>query len=565
MFRLTFFRNCILNNSYDEVIHHSYMQTYIDTLQHITINTNQQIYLKKKGSFEIDLNDDDNYVFNPNNLNYLDGFNYLAMIDEQNNLQYYYFIDNFEIFNGVIYFEYSIDYWSTYSNKIKFRKSLLSNNLHEIEFRTMEYLVNQRYLDTIKYLPINYSSNNLPILHKYQDNFNYINVMLIQKYKLNQGGQITSRISYLCIETNSSGTPIEYTTIGKFEKNTTAIKIQSSDAQQNFAYDIVACYCLPKYLINNDFITYLQNNGGSVENFLGTYFLTIETTNVNGDITIFNTTIENLFNIQVGFNTNGKLLEQAKYTHFGLYSNLIELDKNGTSTPIKISLHFSLCSFNIVVELQNKIYDISSNFIFNIPVNITSATDTQQQRTAIELGNVSMKLNKIGAIGNIATSSVQLFGGIESGGYSQTSQKMLYGGSSGLINGVNSLYQNELKQKQLNQKSYASNTSSNASNNLANDLLYGLILIEINPDNEDIVKTSLNELGFEINHIINDELILEFNNPNASYQYQPSNYYDYNVIKFSSVNIYGLLAQNELNVIKDILIKGCKIWYNNVV
>ena len=135
---VTIYSNCRLSKSYNEVIHHNYLDAYLNTLSKTTINLSN-VYVSSNGRLPIELL--------PLGINYLEG-NYMKVVDNVNQITRYFFIDNLDIINGVAVVNYSEDIWANYAHKINIVKGNVSNLRYGIgnNLRNLpnEYLSNDR-------------------------------------------------------------------------------------------------------------------------------------------------------------------------------------------------------------------------------------------------------------------------------------------------------------------------------------------------------------------------------------------------------------------------------------
>ena len=121
MLRLTLYKNCILNETYQNVIStalyngQSVLERYLATLSSYVIPDIDETYYKNNGDLTFDLeliNTSNIYEYNYMKVEYFDEENVLI-------LKRYCFIQNIRINNDIVILSYSEDVFSSYSNKIK--------------------------------------------------------------------------------------------------------------------------------------------------------------------------------------------------------------------------------------------------------------------------------------------------------------------------------------------------------------------------------------------------------------------------------------------------------------
>ena len=82
---------------------------------------------------------------------------------------------------------------------------------------------------------------------------------------------------------------------------------------------------------------------------------------------------------------------------------------------------------------------------------------------------------------------------------------------------------------------------------------YGIVIFEIQPDNETEVQANIDNIGYVCNEIVDDL----FNKPITDTVATT-----YNVMRFDFANIFGNFTQNIAKALRTILYNGFKIWYD---
>ena len=99
---------------------------------------------------------------------------------------------------------------------------------------------------------------------------------------------------------------------------------------------------------------------------------------------------------------------------------------------------------------------------------------------------------------------------------------------------------------------YVSNRGCKITGNSVIASYYGIVIYEIQPDNEVEVQANIDNCGYVCNEIV-DNLFNTITTGTTN---------KWNVMQFDYVNIYGKFTQRIADVLRDILNAGFKIWYD---
>ena len=241
--------------------------------------------------------------------------------------------------------------------------------------------------------------------------------------------------------------------------------------------------------------------------------------------------------------------------------NAYDIIQNGTDIVIKVGYSASLTDVNLYLNFQNQIYEITKDFMLDLPISVQTADVTQQQATAREVANLNAKLGiangamQIGsAVNDIAMGASKVAFGSFTGqvgsvvkGAEQISNAPFEIGR-GVINIISSKKQLDIANRAL----YVSNRGVKVLSNTALIALYGIVVYEIQPDNEVEVQANIDNCGYVCNEIV-DNLFNTITTGTTN---------KWNVMQFDYVNIYGKFTQRIADVLRDILNAGFKIWYD---
>ena len=531
------YKNCVLTDAYSEVfdvfhkdqIGNTALDRYLETLEQKTIET-LHTYVTNSGKISFDLNDEDGTEFYD--------FNYMSITDEVNNFTRFCFIDAVTVVNGIAVVSYIEDVWSNYAPSLQMRKSLLTRS------RIIDY---GSYKIPFYSLGMEYQGNNeLKINKLFESSDNQVAVLMqVQLYKLSEKGEVSERSimeMYGSTKTASQAEHRVYFTPQEAISLATLLTIQSSVKQLSTGqyYEIYNVILVPK-IFNLSF-----NTSGivSVEVDNNTYLTPfLPSVDTNNDIVY----------------TNSKTLPcNFKQFKVGTLLNAYDIIQNGTDIVIKVGYSASLTDLNLYINFQNQIYEITKDFMLDLPISVQTADVTQQQATAREVANLNAKLGIASGAMKVAGGVTDVALGAAQVGISSSWSKQLKGAGqitsglmdvgSGIINIISANKQLDVANRAL----YVTNRGTKVLSNTALIALYGIIVYEIQPDNEVEVQANIDNCGYVCNEIV-DNLFNTITTGTTN---------KWNVMQFDYVNIYGKFTQRIADVIRDILNAGFKIWYD---
>lgn len=576
--RITFYKNCILTSAYSEVIDtikvdaegksafSRYLENF-DTLNTLTIDVDN-VYISNQGKLNVDAE-----------VGY--GYNYMSIIDTDNNISRYAFINDITIVNGLAVIDYTEDVWANYSKDMKIRKSLLSRS------RITDY---GAYKIPFFMPGMQYESNNgLDIESYYYDNstdtiksekydftgalpiFTGLNSVYIlaraQIYKTEQEGKLSQRdvsVVRICKRTGTEGTYQTLFSIVEAQNIIQDITIKQSTScvvnnvgDTNYRnYDIVDFILLPRIFFND----------GKTSNKASAFILNGSTgTNISDVAYVLSTFSDEA---AIGRKTISlSLNNDFKRVSIGTFTGQRQIINNGSKINIDVFIYGDYADIKILLNVQNNLIDITRDLTFEVPVSVQTATETQQQKAARELKALNAKLEiSSGALGiynGIMDMSkglwTTLLGGAMGGGAglltaAQGAVDFNKGYSSGIAGGVMSIIKGKKSLEIANRAMYTTNKAVNIINNAILNAQMGLVIYYVNPDNESEVQANIDETGYVCNEIVNNI----FETIDATKAKEAV----YNSITFDFVNLYGNFQQRIVNRLKDILLNGFKIWYD---
>ena len=530
------YKNCILTDAYSEVfdvfhkdqIGNTALDRYLETLQSKSF-TIPHTYVTNSGKISFDLIDENDTEFYD--------FNYMSIHDETNRFTRFCFIDAITVVNGIAVVSYVEDVWSNYAPSLQMRKSLLTRS------RIIDY---GSYKIPFYSLGMEYQGNNeLKITQLFENTTNKFNlIMQTQVYKLSEKGELSERDileTYVALKQSdntyrSSFSVFEALHLAK------SLTVKSSKTQLTSGeyYEVYNILILPEslHILQESDVTLSYNVFDNV------YIIAL---------------IENAVSMtNINYTATKTLPCNYKQFKVGTLLNAFDLVQNGTDITVKIGYYATNTDFNIYLNFQNQIYEITKDFMLDLPISVQTADVTQQQATAREVANLNAKLGiasgamQIGsAVNDIAMGASKIaLGGKPSSilkGAEQVSNAPFEMGR-GIINIIASNKQLDIANRAL----YVSNKGVKVLSNTAMTVVYGIVVYEIQPDNEVEVQANIDNCGYVCNEIV-DNLFNTITTGTTN---------KWNVMQFDYVNIYGKFTQRIADVLRDILNSGFKIWYD---
>ena len=588
--KIILYKKCILSNSYSEVfdVFHKTkdpltneetvaLQRYLSSLTKYEI-TADNVYVPNSGKITLELNEDNVNVYE---------YNYMYLEDTDNNFRRYCFIDDITVVNGLAVISFSEDIWSNYAGSMEIRKSLLvrSRATKYGSWSIPFYAPGMAYEgnNPLKFNHIEAvdkdgnSIEGTEIQLSNTDNKNVGLICQLQVYNLSQEGVISDRKVYT-VAVNSLDLDVSKNTF-VFPLNKTTAKesvyeivrqlyIKSSEQQfivpggnnlPSLYYQISNVLLLPRYFVakqsETNLIGHVNITGSATCHF---YKLDISIGDIySNDSMVFVKTLS--------------LDKNFKRIGIGCITNLQPIVENGTSVEIKIGIAYDDFSVGVYLVFQNKIIEITNDFLLEIPISVQTADVTQQQLANRELKTMNAKLGIANAGIDIATGymgaiinagmiglGVEMNAVLPATSYSGMSTGMKgAGGFASSINsvgkGITSLIGSQKQLEVANRSMFATNKGTNINYNVMLNARFGIVIAYMQPDNESEVQANINNTGYVCNEIV-DNL---FNKPITDEVATA-----YNVMRFDFANIFGNFTQNIAKALRAILYSGFKIWYD---
>ena len=582
--KIILYKKCILSNSYSEVfdVFHKTkdpltneetvaLQRYLSSLTKYEI-TADNVYVPNSGKITLELDFDYENVSNN-----IYEYNYMYLEDTDNNFRRYCFIDDITVVNGLAVISFSEDIWSNYASSMEIRKSLLvrSRATKYGSWSIPFYAPGMAYEGNNPLKFTDLAGNNIQLSDT--NNRNVALICQLQVYNLSQEGVISDRKVYT-VAANTLDIELSEGTFVFPLKKTPAkesvyeiirqLYIKSSEKQfivpdtnnlPSLYYQISNVLLLPAYCVT----------GQSKTNTIGMVNITGSATCVFYKLDISIGDISS--NDSMVFVKTITLDKNFKRIGIGCITNLQPVVENGTSIEVKIGIAYDDFSVGVYLVFQNKIIEITNDFLLEIPISVQTADVTQQQLANRELKTMNAKLGIANAGIDIATGymgaiinagmiglGVEMNSVLPATSYSGMSTGMK--GAGGFASSINSVGKGITaligSQKQLevaNRSMFATNKGTNINYNVMLNARFGIVIAYMQPDNESEVQANINNTGYVCNEIV-DNL---FNKPITDTVATV-----YNVMRFEFANIFGNFTQNIAKALRAILYSGFKIWYD---
>lgn len=577
---ITLYKKCILSNSYSEVfdVFHKTknpvtneetvaLQRYLSSLTKYEIVADN-VYVPNSGKITLELNEDNVNIYE---------YNYMYLEDTDNNFRRYCFIDDITVVNGLAVISFSEDIWSNYASSMEIRKSLLVRSRAtkyggwSIPFYApgMAYEGN----NPLKFTDL--AGQNIQLSDT--NNRNVALICQLQVYNLSQEGVISDRKVYTVAANTLDLDLSEHTFLFPLKKTTAKesvyeivrqLYIKSSEKQfivpgtdnlPSLYYQISNVLLLPGYCVT----------GQSQTNLIGLVNITSSATCHFYKLDISIGDIPS--NDSMVFVKTISLDKNFKRVGIGCINNLQPITENGTSVEIKIGIAYDDFSVGVYLVFQNRIIEITNDFLLEIPISVQTADVTQQQLSNRELKTMNAKLGIANAGIDIATGAANTILGAATFGLgfdiasvmpatSYTGVSTSIKGAGGFVRGINTLGKGITSligsQKELeiaNRSMFATNKGTNINYNVMLNARFGIVIAYIDPDNESEVQANINNTGYVCNEIVDDL----FNKPITDTRATA-----YNIMRFEFANIFGNFTQNIAKALRAILYSGFKIWYD---
>ena len=586
--KLTLYKKCILNNSYTEVFNvkkmtekdgqqMSVLDAYLAGLDSFTYE-NDFIYTEQAGSFQIELyplqNADDIY-----------SYNYLKVEEFDDNdktvFKRYCFVDNItKIASDVVSVYYSEDIWSSYSGTMEIRDGVITN-----KYRSPKVPY---------YLPVPYDGNDGPQFFKL-DRTKYIGFLIVcqlQLYKLTEDGVPNKRLTYTVVitddvqQTEPRGTyhtPKVFNdvqilnTIVEGMANTKISSVIGPSQTESYNYEVDNFTLVPA---TEQSLSFLGKCGT-----LGTaHYRDIVIYDIGSGFKLSDkmVTFLDLENIQgqpYGPSRRdyyfGSIPQNFKFVSFGSLLSQYEFTNNGSAIDYEVLMSISSYDFKLLLHIQNKIIDITNDFVVKMPFTSLNAEENTAKKIQREMANINGIFD---IVQGVAETGVQVAGAVVSGGMSlvggsvsnvtesakynysridrqitsasstRTVDRMNKPTAGGLTGGVRKIANGITELVYANKPKYSSTQGTFSTSDAVANAINGFGVLMLNSENDEFVEELLKRTGYTV--FMTAKSYDEVFNATESYD----------VIKMSTVMLYGSFSQDINFELSEILRNGIRIF-----
>lgn len=580
MLIITLYKNCILNETYQNVfsvspehtgVEGTVLENYLNSLSHITFDHIDYVYQENSGIIIIDYT-----LINTANIY---EYNYMKVQtkDENDNILItrYCFINNILLKNELVYLSYSEDIWSSYSDKIVGTTESYLSRARLLRYKNADNI-------SLHQLTDEYKGNNpvsIGTLETINSETRYCIIAEFQYYNKQASGDDTlykRHTKYVYLK-KTSGYHYYWEEIEDmiqrviYSKSVGRAVLKTTNPYTEYdGYDIGKIYVIPYYLAYQP----SQNETR--------YFI-----QVKNDQDVW----EDIFIADVIYGSNTStfmtvyqknIVNNYRRKFIGTFTSPLQVVNNGTDAMLRVYFSKSISDINFCLSFQDKLIDITDDFEYIAPFDALTSEQQSQLKISRELRNSNLKYQKRTEITDMVfdqlnTSTYGFEGtanailGFKSGNYSQ--------GMNGIataaratneiihkpINSAFKLQWIEDQRKANNAKVY-SNTYANFSNsaNFMNSKL-GLMSLQVQADNTNYVKKSINNNGYEVYEYIDNTRLSNLSINDAIYWNSQTEPIYYNVLRFDTINVYGSFPRSVALALNEILMSGVKIWFDNAM
>ena len=568
MLEIRLYKNCILNDTYQNVFStglygqgiiepvDTILEKYLATLTSKLI-TVDNVYQENEGTLVFEYYADYGNIY---------GFNYMRIKSTNDNVEIkrYCFIQDIKLKNGLVYLDYEEDIWSSYSDKIVgITESYLCNS------RVLEYGDGQSDLNIrFRKLPEEYASNENVFINTSKISTAYQNsamlIVELQYYVPGASGEVVVRYTNVGIVEFNNSPLLSYSEafqvaerIYRYTQVGNGGAYKENGGQVQCSYQVNNIYVIPGFLYPN-----LRN-----------------CFNQTAQIPDFRTGIYDLY---FGQETNiteifsKVILNDYKIKRIGTLTSQYDLIMNGTSFTCKIYVNITKSQFKILMDVQNKLIDITDDFDLNFPYAYVESEINMQRLVARELKNSNLDYEKRKGITDIVfdqlNTSTYGFEGVAGAMGDFLHGRSMASNFAMAVRATNEMVHKPLNsafklqnisdnRKAVNARVYNTSSMSNVKSIGMLNGFTGILLFAINPDNTEYVKKTINNIGYNVYEYIADYSKLKIQNP-TYFLDETDTPIHYNTIRFNVCNVYGSFPRSKAKQLNEILMSGVKVWFD---
>ena len=567
--KLTLYRNCILNDSYNTVLSlnnfgntgKSVLENYLDTLYSKVIECDNSYY-KNNDSLILDEEIYTSFA------SYIYEFNYMKIeFETENNLKIlkYCFIISIKSRNGCVYINYNEDVWHTYSDKIHY-----SSACNFANSRAKQYSSNTEF--AYRKLPYKYDGNQaLNILETRDTHARILVEIQVEQLKpATVNGNTTwvgmdNRWVNYCLYENESG-------VSTFSRST--------------IYEEIA------YLVRQSPIGHLSYTGQStvvvqLNYWVGDIYIIPESFDISEfiennftyqllDGTVTYTNHFKLYKLNGNYYNkyyeifNGNLVNDYKTISIGSHSKQYQIIPNGNPINFTVDFAYDLSNISLRLSIQNQTFNITEDFKYDYPAVPISADGYAQRKIALELKNTQLNARAFvggvnlgtGMTGIASSWGKNLLNYSEEGRFSigEMQQSSLATGKS--LGNIADIVETIKSKKLLNSPMYSNYQANWGNSKFFLNYFVPIVVCKINPNNSNFVKKCVDYYGYETYQMIGGTTISWlFSQEVYTYLSETLNM-TYNAMRFENISVSGYFPEDIGRKLDRILENGIVIFYN---
>ena len=613
--KITLYKNCILNDNYNEVFDltkktrvidgvtesYSVFTDYLKSLDSQSIEL-PNTYYSRDMSFTLRITGDSKFKEAL-------AFNYCKI--EVDDLTRYCFITDIELANTVATYYTEEDIWTNYAYDMEIRRGFVSQS-RKLAYGTKKVSVYELPFDyqstaKIQYINAGVTGGNIAI------------VCQLQIYQLGTAGSKTRRFTKTILLAQDFMHYNEETlklvhqissldiTTKEVEQILNKIILNSGNLQvypapgwlkwyENLAntyYEINNIKAIPQSILNNiidyskidyssdDISIYFAENFARNSTTIPSKAITTEASGAEGYIIGIDLTKALNFDNEI----TPKILKSFttsidfKTISFGTRTSQFEVIclNEDRLLSYDIECYSDDYNFNLFLNFQGKYIEITNDFIVEIPFDSVDGSVQAQRRLNRIMETVNGSLEIAGGVaqtysniqGLNATSRLQttkvrktewqyteskrgkLVPESKTTTFKTKPYKRKQGDIPGVVGGISKIAGGILNIAEANAPVYNSNSGTFAQSIGILNASFGLCKAVITPVNKTYVDKMIDEVGYTVYEFTKDNDFI-FNNY----------FNDYNVLLFTDVIIYGKFPGDIKEALEEILLRGFKIWYN---
>ena len=371
--KVTLFQNCKLNNKYSDVFYNkTYLEGYLLTLTSTVVLNDSDIFSREQ----------DELIIDDANITDFKQYNYMKIEDSIGT--FYAFIRSIRWVNEIYVISYEEDIMSNWFEYTHIRNSLLTGNkslylykgTSKKQIKLFDYPVRPQSNENLIVTGYNITDN--PVGTSYKPEITL--VVKMQLYKLVQADETNERIPLIGVigrapisgegdtvydlYANSVSSYL-HEFIEKFINNKATTQVTYNG--ESYYYDIDKIYAVP-----TDYVT---SNGAVVGYYISFDLFNIDAYDKFVFVEMRGTTYNGIEHTYTKTITYDRTIDSV-----GLFTQPISVINNGTNITVTITTYIKYYGISFIMSVQNKMIDITSNFVIDLPYTQVSSSELQLKR-----------------------------------------------------------------------------------------------------------------------------------------------------------------------------------------